>query len=619
MNNSNPIIIYGTKSFQKNNKIFVNEKIFQLPIISVHSSKKTLEFLEEIQNSFLNNKSFLELFEYNDCSLWWFLHPTLFPEIKKNINFIIKFETFLNDVHPSIVKISDDFKMFSIIKQLCIKHNIKFEYSKKNFLKYKIREKILHKGSKYRYKKIFNNKEKTRKKIFYNMFKNKPSLNNKIIFSIPTIYRREIINLKNSKSENGEYIQQEIMELISKKEKIFGIDLDYTFRGDSKILLERLNTDSSWAPLEIFLNYSNEQTNHKKFLKNYSKIINDNNFQQLFSFNGISFWKEIEFFFTKMSFIPYIPFYLNMLDSFAQLFLKEKPKAIFLTYETGPLALPLIIIAQKYKIKTIGISHAIIHRQGDPMHSFHPIRNIENPLGYPIPDQTLLFGNFSKEGLINSKYPMENFTVFGNPSFFNLDKIIQILENRSLYEKYDIKKNQKVILLTTEYLQAYYNVQGKFDYDTQILLNLLDNFSNNENFVVIIKPHPSENIQEYEKVIKKYGTNNFRIIQGNLFELIHISSLVISVYSNSMMDALCLKKPVIRVIFDQQNHGIPYDEFDVIVSCHLKNLSSEIKNILTNNKLQQKLLKNRDTFIKNQYNIPENNPQLILQKILEDD
>ena len=52
MNNSNPIIIYGTKSFQKNNKIFVNEKIFQLPIISVHSSKKTLEFLEEIQNSF---------------------------------------------------------------------------------------------------------------------------------------------------------------------------------------------------------------------------------------------------------------------------------------------------------------------------------------------------------------------------------------------------------------------------------------------------------------------------------------------------------------------------------------------------------------------------------------
>ena len=61
-----------------------------------------------------------------------------------------------------------------------------------------------------------------------------------------------------------------------------------------------------------------------------------------------------------MTYSHSFPFFLNLLDSFDELFSKFKPKTIFLLYETGPLVLPIIIAAKKYKIKTVGFAHSII-------------------------------------------------------------------------------------------------------------------------------------------------------------------------------------------------------------------------------------------------------------------
>lgn len=614
MTNSNTKIVYCSKSFQKDNKIFVNKNNFQISPMETDSIEKSSDYLEKIQNSSINGKTILELLQYHDCSLWWFLHPTLFPAIKQTINFITKFDKFLDEVQPSVVKITEDFQTFEIISQLCKIKKIKLEYSRKELLRFKTVQKIIFQGQKYRYKKIHLNKSKKREDLFYHSKqKNSLKLEDKFVFVVPTIYRRSILNLKTGKSEKGEYIQQPIMDLIKKKGKISGIDVDYTFKGDFKILLERLKSDMDWTPLEIFVN-NEKQDGHKTFLKKYKKILASNQFKKLFEYNGILFWEQIEFTLLKMSFASHFPFYLNLIDSMAELLLENKPKAIFLTYETGPFALPIIIAAQRYGIKTIGIVHALIPKILS-MDSYL-YRDTDIPLKFPIPDYTLVFGDSSKNNLIHYGYPKDKIIAFGNAAFFNLNNIIKILDNTTLYQKYNITKKQKVILFTTEYLQEFHISHGKYDYDTQILLHLLKNFSNKNDFEIILKPHPTEDPKSYEKIIKKYNAKNFQVIQDNLFELIHISNMVISIYSNSIMDALCLKKPVIRVNFDNVKHIVPYDEFEVVVSCELCNLSQEIKNIISNKKLRDKLSHNRDKFIKEQYKIPEDNPTLLLDKIL---
>ena len=145
----------------------------------------------------------------------------------------------------------------------------------------------------------------------------------------------------------------------------------------------------------------------------------------------------------------------------------------------------------------------------------------------------------------------------------------------------------------------------------------MENFANNDQFLIIVKPHPNEDTLEYEKIIKQFSANNFKIIQGDLFELIHISSLVLSVFSNIMTDALCFEKPVIRVTFDNIKHTVPYEESEVILSTNLEDMITNITTLLNNNQLQIDLKKNLPQFLKEQNNIPVQNPESIIENLIK--
>lgn len=608
-------VIYGRKSLNDGQKIFVNEEYFQIPV-GEESFGIPITELNKIQKSYLGKQLLPELFIYEDFSLWWFIYPTLYPQFKKTINFVSKFLEFIDKVQPQTIVVCD-FNYFDIIQQICNRKKIMLEYSKLSLLKFKTRRKLFRYIQKYRHKKITALKTKKRINLYYKKFNSVPSINSKIIFAVPTLYRRYFLNLETRESERGEYIQQKIIDLIENKASIIGIDLDYTFKGDDQILSERLEDKMPWFPLEVLLTKDHGKSHkHKEFLKNYGTITSKNEFHKLFNFNGISLWQQLENVFEQMKYASFLPFYLDLMDSLLVLFAIDKPRAIFLPYETGPLALALIIASQRFGIKTIGIAHAVVYTN-NPMYSYDQFAMKKNHYGFPLPDFTLLFGKFSKDALENKGYPIEKFVVFGNAAFFNLNKIKTILANKPLHKKYNVSENKKIVLFTTCLLQGYYSSQGKYNYDTKIWRYLLENFANNDNYMVILKPHPNENTVMYEKILQEYKTTNARIIQGDLFELIYISAVVISVFSTSMLDSLCFDKPVIRVKFDNVSHTIPYDKYGVVLSTELENLSKYIHEIINDDKIKNILGKNRAQFIKEQYNIPEDEPALILKNILE--
>ena len=141
---------------------------------------------------------------------------------------------------------------------------------------------------------------------------------------------------------------------------------------------------------------------------------------------------------------------------------------------------------------------------------------------------------------------------FGNPAFFNLEKIESALENKHLLEKYGIGKNKTIILFTTTKLQEGYEITKKHNYDSRIWNYLLENFGNNDSFFLLLKPHPKEFTTVYDEILKKNKSPlNAKIIQGSLQELIYVSSVIISTYSTTIIDSLCFKKPVINVEFDE--------------------------------------------------------------------
>ena len=72
-------IIFGNVSKIKGDKLYVNEFDFEIP----HGKdyEIAIKELSEIQKYNIDGINFLELFQYNDFSMWWFVFPTIYPKI----------------------------------------------------------------------------------------------------------------------------------------------------------------------------------------------------------------------------------------------------------------------------------------------------------------------------------------------------------------------------------------------------------------------------------------------------------------------------------------------------------------------------------------------------------
>lgn len=608
-------LIYGkTKGKQQSDSIYITEGDLEIPI-GVEGYEKSLTLLKSLENKKLSGIKLSEIFKFSNISLWWFMYPTIFPSVQRTINFLSAIFELIEKIKPTSIELAGEFDKYYIFKQICQIKNIPLFTP--NSISLKISKlKTKEKFQRIRYQKIFSQKTKNRLSLFKTKNNKIPDLNGKIVFVVPTAYRRKLFNANKGKSQRGEYVQGEIIKSLKSKYEIIGIDIDYTFKGKLDILDERLNDDIVWFPIESITKKFSFKKHSIEFLKKFNEILKSDDFKSFFCFLGVNFWEQIEFDFKKLTYSPYIPNYIQLIESFTKYFAENKPHAVFLPYETGPYALAIIAAGYANNIKTIGIQHGLLWKYNSD-YSHTEFRTRENIFGMPLPDITLVFGEFTKEILTESKYPENKFLVFGNPEFFQIDKIIKNFNYDAAKSKFKISKNKKIILFTTGKSQSYYkDLGGKLNYDEQVLEKLLDEYNNNENFHVIIKPHPDENIEAYEKMINKYNSNNFEIIQYDLFQLVLISDVVISIFSTVLMDSISLGKMTIRVKFSGSSVPIPYDDYEVLFSSDLPSLPNSIKRILSDETLQKKLNENRKSFLKYIYGIPNHNVEEQLDSIL---
>lgn len=603
-------IIFGKESKKLKNKIFVRDEDFETS--RGEDYKLAIEFLKDFNKKSINGKTIMEYLYFNDVSYWWFIYQSLVPEVKNQINFISNFLNFLKTVKPSKVKLENNFERFEIIKQICNKLNIDFSYSKFRLLRYNSKIKSKNSIQERRYKRIHEKKIETRKSLVEKNYNSIPDFSNKILFTVSTNFRRLIFDFQDATFKRGEFLTSNLFDMFDHSE-LLGIDLDYTFQGTPSVLRERFSESFSWIPLEIIL--TDKTRNNTELIQQYKKLIANSNFQNLFSFMGIKFWSNLEFFFDKMYFTPFLPFYSSLVQSIFKQFSTSKPKSVFIPYETGSFALAIISACKSLGIITFGIQHGHIY-QYNPMYSYGEIISKSNPYGFPIPDYLLLFGNSTKNLLVDNGYPEENLIVFGNPSLFNLNDFQSKFDLKKSLNKFSIHSDEHVILFTTGKLQRAYPEVGKFDYDEKIAEELIKKFGNNGNYRIIIKPHPTEeNIDIYEELIKKNSSKNVIISQDNIFELISLSSIIISVFSTTMYDALCFDKPVMRIKFSENERQV-IDLSQIITTSTLEEMSSKIVDLLENFDPQAFSKKSKE-FIKEHFGLPEEEPEKILKSLID--
>ncbi len=607
-------LIYGSKLNKKQNDIlYINDANLSLPF-GITYFKKSMPFLDNLSYQKYLGKILPELFSYQNYSLWWLILPSLSYSIIDSINFIDKFDLFLKKTKPTSVKIIDNFEKFHLVKQICENNEIQFSFSKSSFLKYSIKNKLKIKFREKHYSNILQKKFKKRLTIFKNKSNKISTFENKLVVFSANVYRRKYFDLENNSKITREFLLDPLIPKI-KNIDLVGIDVDYSFTGETDILEQRLEESIPWIPLEVILNDVPKKNKSKDFVLSYKKLISNEEFQNLFSYNGINFWSRVESDFNKISTSYYIPFLIDMIDKFEKFLHSSKPKAILIPYEKGSYALALILACQKLEIKTIGIQHGAFDSLGHNDYAHSYLQSENTPFGMPIPTHMLVWGNSSMNFLIDKGYPKNKISVIGNPEFYDMKKVQK--DQNTLRIKFNFPTEKKIILFTTSKLQRGYISDEKRAYDEYVLEELLNLYSNDPNYIIILKPHPvKEPTYVYEQIIKKYAAKNCFIKTENVLELIQLSDLLISVESSTIIDAIALGKMVIEMTFDDSSWMDPQIAKNILILSELKNLKINIEKILSDDKLQNTLHDEQQKFLLEHYNFPNVQIDEILNNVI---
>ncbi len=607
------IVIYGKKSFNNGNTLFRNNHDFEKTTGDNNSIELGINELNKIGNSKIDGKYIPEILSYDSISLWWFCYNPLTDNFIKTLSFIENFINFVEETNPSKIKVKNDFSKLDLIKQICINYKIPISYSRFSYsifiIKDKLRQIIKQQGAKY----ITRKKIRSRLKLYSQKFTSIPSTENKIVFVSYPIYRRPLYDLDKKISVTGEFLIDELLKLFQDKKAIIGLDLFSFITSDERVLKERLESEMFWIPVEKIMEKITDNSSHQIFIKNFENLLKSNFFEKLFEYRGVNYWNYLSFRFKEMTFEYYFPFWLRLLDAVRNYFSENKPKVVFLLYETRPTSLAIISACKTLGIKTIGIQHGIIHSH----HTFYmhdQFMSEKHQYGFQLPDKLLLFGDIPKQVLLERGYPEDRLIAFGNPMFFHLDKIKPKNNLEEFVKKYQLPSNCYFVLFAPPAMRIYKKARTNFNKET--LEKLLEIANKRNDFIIIIKPHPDDNPQDYQSIIDQKGSDNAKVLQGDLIELILNSDIVISTVSTSIIDAMCMNKPVIQVKFEEVEMKQPYDEYEAVLESKLNNLKENIQKIINDKDLCQKLLEQEHKFVKKYYNISEENPRNIINKIL---
>ena len=581
--------------------------VFDLSDLEYYGSYTHVEEFIDLPSRVINKKSLLEWFVVDDLSLWWFIAPTVHAKFKEASLFVNRLENFVKNNDIEILKIVTGFDKIQLINQICSKNNISIKKSSKHYFSFVIKKFFKSFIKKTRFKSITNNKIKHRLEQYSTEpFTHNPN-NDYVLFTSPGIYRRTTISDIGNLSKEEFFLQPIMNSCIDRKIPLACIDLDYTFKGTTNELNERLKTKFNWFPIEYVTSQFSEdfKIDYKlKIISNNIKELRRSNIQNFFKYNDISVWDYVKDTFDEVLFEPYLPTYLRLIVALEQFLQKNKPRMIIQVYESGPYAKCFQYIAQKLGIRTIGIQHGIIPSDY-PDYMFKEIKEKHN-FGNLIPDMTFVYGDYYKD-LLTEKgtYPVNKVHTFGHPSYFQINKIKESLNIRKIKNNYGIK-NEKIILVPLSFRLSYN--QNNSD---KILLDYLHkNLTEFNDVIILIRPHPGdlENLKILEKFLQG---KNFKISNSTLIEDLFISDIVtVIVGSTVASESIIFNKPTLLV-------NVSNTQYSNIDQVHLKMIEYNVANLVSIGQLSSKIndiLKDlpksdkneqRDYFLKDFFNLYE--------------
>jgi hypothetical protein len=203
-----------------------------------------------------------------------------------------------------------------------------------------------------------------------------------------------------------------------------------------------------------------------------------------------------------------------------------------------------------------------------------------------LPDLIWVMDERAKNIAVQEGIAGDKIAVSGNPYHRWLNNWHPHTTRRQFLKEAGVDDQQrKIIVFAPDPLS---NVDGKSAYGfdelsaSKTLVDILDNNSQQiDDWLLLIKPHPNQNITELETIFS--GQKKCKILPSDIGanEIIYFADVVVGFFSSFLIEADIMSKPVVRFL-ESCSYNDPFAEIEVGTVADEWKLISEISNVLKN-------------------------------------
>jgi hypothetical protein len=544
-----------------NNDVKIDINIY---LVNSNIDERSFCFLKHIENQQVNDEKIEDLFMYDGIPLYYFNRPTIFLKLKSLITCVTILQRIIEEygkefsveTDNEVMKVTAE-KIFNLKTVEVLKASIVSSSNSGSV------------NSKLKYKLIYRQLFGSLKYLKFKMHKNKDS--NMLICS-----HAGSLNLVKDASKNNLYYDTQIGLVTEKCRGKFNI-LNLQLLNSVELIDKTFNCNEAFVPFELFILYKRLLSNRTFGKKLIDESKYKDNLYMLLNFNY-----EFENCDLKEIILNYIlgdlkhqsKSYLIETLSAERLMKKNKIERCLIIDE-GDRGRCFIIAANRLNIKSFASQHGVINENS-------PAYAITSKFGKLIvPSATFFWGQKYKALLI------ENSNVYNDKNIKVAGQVrTDFLFNRKYYNT-ELKSHSMKILYCTQYFKDLLEPATIMLFKA---LNLLK-----EPYELIIKLHPIDLYYDfYMEKIEEYNISNVKVLKdGDLYDMINWSDIIVSVHSTVVVEGALLNKPSICILLPKYNDagGFVRDGLSLGVSSETE--------------LSQKLVKLKNFDIKDDENIQQ--------------
>ncbi|KPK39363.1 MAG: hypothetical protein AMJ78_08630 [Omnitrophica WOR_2 bacterium SM23_29] len=280
-----------------------------------------------------------------------------------------------------------------------------------------------------------------------------------------------------------------------------------------------------------------------RYRRRWNALSSEENFKQIFKYKDISIWeiarKKLSDFFLED--IPKIISNINMLDRVCK---NKEIKIVVLRNDVKELERTVILGLRLAKIPSLVIQHGILAET-----------NGHNIL---FADRYAAWGQAAVDWYGKFGNSFDKFEITGNPHFDILPNRRPKLSRQELCKYLNLNEDKGIVLFATQQINKFSSfwTDDLFLVMTDKLLKAMQQFPNKQ---LIIKVDPYEDPGLYRNRMMQTSHDNAVAVRDiDIYTLISLSELVITLDSTVALEEMIFDKPVITFNLTKRQDRVPY-------------------------------------------------------------